>query len=171
MRENGQVTPEPAREPVTHGGPAYLRPPNLALVFAGGTAGVLAREALVIVLPDIEGLPIAVLVANVAGALLLGVLLTALAAGEETSARRTLRLLFGTGLLGGFTTYSALAQAVALLTIDGSAGLAIAYGLGTVVLGGLATWLGIALGAVLGRRVSSRDPATGCGAGEGDRDA
>lgn len=165
------MSPEPAREPVTQEGPAYLRPANLALVFTGGTAGVLAREALMLVLPDIGGLPIAVLIANVAGALLLGLLLTALAAGEETAARRTLRLLFGTGLLGGFTTYSALAQAVALLTIDGSAGLAIAYGLGTVLLGGLATWFGVAFGAVLGRRASACDPATGCGSGDGDRDA
>ena len=57
-----------------------------------------------------------------------------------------LSLLLGTGLLGGFTTYSALAvDTVQLLRTD-QTGLAAAYALGTLLLGALATWLGIVIG-------------------------
>lgn len=133
--------------------PAYLRPANLGLVFAGGAVGVLVREALMLGVPDLVCMPMAVLLANLIGAFLLGLLLEALAVrAPETSRHRALRLLLGTGMLGGFTTYSALAQTVALLGIGGAAGIAFAYGLGTVVLGGLAAWLGIPVGGALGRR-------------------
>lgn len=133
--------------------PAYLRPMNLVLVCSGGVIGVLAREALVASVPDVGDIPTAILLANVLGALLLGVLLESLVVvGEESRTQVSLRLLLGTGLLGGFTTYSALAQTFALLWMDGVAWLALLYGLGTVLLGGCATWAGVALGAALRRR-------------------
>ncbi len=157
--QNGGVTREPEQQP-----PSYLRPANLLLVFAGGSLGVLARELLMLAVPDVSGLPMAVLIANLVGALLLGLLLEALAArGSETDGRQRLRLLIGTGALGGFTTYSALAQAVALLWGGGSVGLALGYGLATLLFGALATWLGIALGARLGKggRGSSSSPEAG----------
>ncbi|MGB4136390.1 MAG: CrcB family protein, partial [Microbacterium sp.] len=72
------------------------------LVAAGGTLGVAARMLLGMAIPDAGGLPLSVLIANVAGALLLGVLTARLPATN-------LRLFLGTGVLGGFTTYSALA--------------------------------------------------------------
>ena len=157
MRQNGRVAHNP--EQTT---PAYLRPANLGLVFAGGAVGVLAREALMLVVPDLARMPMAVLLANLVGAFLLGLLLEALAVrGPETPRHRALRLLLGTGALGGFTTYSALAQAVALLGIEGAVGIAFAYGLGTVLLGGLATWLGIAAGGAFGRRERRSSAATG----------
>ena len=153
------MTREPEQQP-----PSYLRPTNLLLVFAGGSLGVLVRELLMLAVPDVSGLPLAVLIANLAGALLLGLLLEALAArGSETDGRQRLRLLIGTGALGGFTTYSALAQAVALLWGGGSVGPALGYGLATLLLGCLAAWLGIALGARLGkgRRGPSSSPEGG----------
>ncbi|TFD70476.1 CrcB family protein [Cryobacterium sp. Hb1] len=93
------------------------------------------------------------LLSRTAFALLLGVLLEALARrGTNAGRRRTARLLLGTGLLGGFTTYSALATDSVLLLQDGATGVAIAYGLGSVLFGGVATWLGILIGAALFRR-------------------
>lgn len=104
-------------------------------------------------LPDGDGPPIAVFVANIVGAFLLGLLLESLVQrGTESSSEAgkftAARLLLGTGLLGGFTTYSALAQAIALLLQVGDAWLAIGYGLVTVVLGATASWGGMLLGAL-----------------------
>ncbi len=130
----------------------HLRPVSLALVFAGGVLGVLARELLMIAVPDAMQLPLAVLIANLLGALLLGILLEAVARrGPESSGRRSLRLLLGTGVLGGFTTYSALAEAVLLLWSGGEVWLALGYGVGTLVLGAAATWAGVLVGGVLVR--------------------
>ncbi|TFB77278.1 CrcB family protein [Cryobacterium glaciale] len=134
---------------------------SLGLVFLGGTLGTALREALGLLLP--AGLaagapvPLTTVGINLLGALLLGLLLEALMRrGRDAGGRRDLRLLLGTGLLGGFTTYSALATDSALLLRDGAIGMALAYALGTVLLGGLATWLGIVVGAALHRRASAR---------------
>ena len=130
----------------------HLRWRYLGLVFLGGTAGTALREALSLVFPD-GRLPMTTLGINLLGALLLGVLLEALVrSGHDAGGRRTLRLLLGTGLLGGFTTYSALATYSALLLLDGEIPHALAYALGTVLLGGVATGLGIGLGAAPRRR-------------------
>jgi CrcB protein len=56
------------------------------------------------------------------------------------------RLLLVTGLLGGFTTFSALAVDTVQLSRGGATGLAITYAVGTLVLGAVATGLGIAVG-------------------------
>ncbi len=137
----------------------HLRPVSLALVFAGGVLGVLARELLMIAVPDAMQLPLAVLIANLLGALLLGILLEAVARrGPESSGRRSLRLLLGTGVLGGFTTYSALAQAVLLLWSGGEVWLALGYGVGTLVLGAAATWAGVLVGGVLVRMPGESAP-------------
>ena len=57
------------------------------------------------------------------------------------------RLFVGTGFLGGFTTYSALALDTAALAGAGLAGHAAAYGLGTVVVGAAASLVGILVAA------------------------
>lgn len=128
--------------------PSYLRPASLALVFLGGTVGVLARELLILAIPDAGGVPLALLLANVLGSFALGALLEALAsAGEEAAPRRALRLFFGSGLLGGFTTYSALAQSVVLLLDDAAVWHALGYGLGSLVSGAFAAWIGMLAGS------------------------
>ena len=92
---------------------------------------------------------------NVLGAFLLGVLLELLARHSVDDARsRRIRLGIGTGGLGGFTTYSALAtETVTLATAH--PGLATAYALGTVVFGGAASIAGISLARTLNRRHKS----------------
>ena len=81
---------------------------------------------------------------NVVGAFLLAWLLGALArrSGGDAAAHR-LSLLIGTGALGGFTTYSALAADTVGLIVDDRPGLALAYAFGTVILGVLATGAGL----------------------------
>lgn len=149
--------------------PLHRSPAAVALVLLGGALGTAAREALALAVPPVAGLPAALLLANLAGALLLGVLLESLARrGPDLGARRSLRLLLGTGALGGFTSYSALSLAVAQgLLGTGTAIAGIGYGLGSVAAGALATVAGIALAARI--RPAPEQPASEppLGAGEG----
>ena len=112
---------------------------RVLLVALGGTLGTAARLGLGVLLPGLGGFPLAVLLANVLGALLIGVVAARLPASAE------LRLLLGTGVLGGFTTYSALMTGT--LALWGSAPLlAAAYAVGSLVLGLLAAAVGLRLG-------------------------
>jgi CrcB protein len=80
---------------------------NYLLVFLGGGLGSMARYFIAIRMPELAGtwLPWGTLSVNVAGSFAIG-LLGALAAehGTLNSEQRTLLM---TGVLGGFTTYSA----------------------------------------------------------------
>jgi len=141
--------------------PVHLRWRYLGLVFAGGTAGTALRELLAISVPPVAGVAVVILAINVLGAFLLGLLLETLAGlGPDEGRRRQLRLLLGTGVLGGFTTYSALATDTALLLADNRAATALLYALGTLVCGALASWAGIALGAAMHRRADRGTGAT-----------
>lgn len=133
--------------------PVHLRARYLLLVAAGGTAGTAAREGLTLAFPADPSFNTVIFAINLVGALLLGVLLESLVrAGSDEGRRRTARLLLGTGALGGFTTYSTLATDTAHLLTTGQAGPAALYALGTVLLGALASWTGIALAGALHRR-------------------
>jgi len=137
-------------DPGSHRPPLHLRPGAIALVFVGGAVGTLGRYLLALALPPIGGLPIATLLVNVVGAFLLGVLLGGIAKrGAESRSGRTLRLLIGTGVMGGFTTYSTLAVETAQLIGGGSGWLGAGYALGTLVIGLGASLLGITVGAAL----------------------
>ncbi len=129
---------------------------DLVLVFLGGSVGTAARAALSAVIPALPiagaAVPPATGLANVVGAFLLGLLLAGLMVRQpESPGRRRARLLLGTGLLGGFTTYSALTVETITLVSTAPA-VAIAYPLGSVLLGLVAAWFGIAAGARIGRR-------------------
>lgn len=128
--------------------PVHLRPSYLLLVAAGGAAGTAAREGVTLLIPPLDDFPLATFVINVIGAFALGALLEGLARlGADEGRRRGLRLLLGTGVLGGFTTYSSLATGGAQLVSAGQAAVGVTYLLVTVAVGGLATWAGIAVAA------------------------
>jgi CrcB protein len=125
--------------------PAFAQPRLILFVFLGGAIGTAGREGISLVIPSAGGVPWAVLLVNVLGALILGFLLTALAkVSPETPARRDIRLFAGTGMMGGFTTYSSLATDTAQL-FGSNVGLAVAYALFSVVAGVGAAALGILL--------------------------
>ena len=112
----------------------HADPRLVASVAAGGALGSLARYGLSHALPSVGGWPVATLTENLLGAFLLGLLLETLGrAGAETPRRRWLRLTLGTGVLGGFTTYSALALETHGLLAEGRAGMALGYALLTVL--------------------------------------
>ncbi|EGF89778.1 tat twin-arginine translocation pathway signal sequence domain protein [Asticcacaulis biprosthecium C19] len=76
---------------------------NVLLVMLGGALGSLARYGLGRSLNS--AWPMGTFVANVAGGLLMGVLMALLIGPLKGEAER-LRLLLGVGVLGGFTTFS-----------------------------------------------------------------
>jgi CrcB protein len=134
-----------------HGRPVHLHWRYIALVALGGAFGTAGREGLTLAIPSLGAFPLATFAVNLTGAFLLGFLLEALTRrGPDNGGRRTLRLLLGTGFLGGFTTYSTLATDTVLVLAADNTAIALAYSLGTVAVGAVASWAGIAVAA--GRR-------------------
>ncbi|HEX5856898.1 MAG TPA: CrcB family protein [Microbacterium sp.] len=124
-----------------------LRWSHVGLVAVGGAVGTAARQGAVLLWPAAGGVPLAVLGVNVVGSLLLGVLYAVLARrsrGERAAANRA---LLGAGVLGGFTTYSALAGDTAALW-GTDAALAACYAAFSVVGGVGAAALGLRLGGL-----------------------
>jgi CrcB protein len=144
--------------------PLHHRPSALLLVLLGGTLGTAAREALSLAIPPVAGVPVAIGGINLLGAFLLGVLLEGLARrGPDEGLRRIFRLLLGTGFMGGFTTYSALAADASSLIGQGNAGPGLLYAAVTLVLGALASVAGVALATALHRRQNTARPERGEG--------
>jgi fluoride exporter len=140
------VPTDPAPNPRRGGRPTHLRWRYVGLVALGGTFGTAARFALTEALPSWYDVPVATFGVNVLGAFLLGVLLAdQTRRGRDEGIRRAVRLLVGTGFLGGFTTYSSLAVDTDALARSGQAGLALGYALTTVIIGALAAAVGIRL--------------------------
>ncbi|MFF3554716.1 fluoride efflux transporter FluC [Streptomyces tsukubensis] len=129
----------------------------LAAVAAGGIIGALARYAAVRAWPgDPASAPLVTLGINVLGSFLIGVLMVPVAEGHG---RRTphplLRPFAGTGVLGGFTTFSAYALDARDLLERGEGAAAFGYVAGTL-LGSLgAVWAAV----TLTRRVFGRPGA------------
>ncbi|WP_144712446.1 CrcB family protein [Curtobacterium pusillum] len=130
--------------------PPHLRWRYLGLVALGGAIGTAVRALLAEAFPAHDDISWTILGINVVGAFCLGLLLEALAhRGPDRGRRRTLRLFVGTGVLGGFTTYSTLADDTAQLLVAGRWGAGTGYALLTVALGLLAVTAGVLLaGAV-----------------------
>jgi len=122
---------------------------DLALVVAGSAVGGGLRWAIATrVAAWLPGrFPWGTLAVNVLGCLAMG-LLVALAGGGGRSAT-TMRLLLGTGLLGGFTTYSAFNAEVLSLAQSGRTALAATYVLATLGTCAAAGLAGLAAGRAL----------------------
>jgi CrcB protein len=115
---------------------------TLLAVVLGGILGTGLRLAIdQLVVPD-SPFPWATLLINVVGSFLLGVLV----ARVWPSAPAWLRAGLGTGLLGSFTTFSALIVGLLTMTAAGMTVLAIVYLVASLVLGFAAAMLGIRLG-------------------------
>lgn len=107
----------------------------LVAVAAGGAAGCLARY----LVTDSRS-PWLVVAVNLSGALALGLLVTLARPGSA------LRPLLGTGFLGGWTTWSALAATSAVELRSGSYSYAAALLLVSVLAGPALAYLGTRLG-------------------------
>jgi fluoride exporter len=116
-----------------------VTPRRLLLVFLGGAVGTAARLALGLWIPDAGGFPVATFAVNVVGSFLIGVLAARLPSTTD------LRVLLGTGVLGGFTTYSAFMTGTVGLWAA-APGIAVLYAVASLVLGLAAAALGLRLG-------------------------
>jgi CrcB protein len=147
--------PSRAHLPAPHTRDRRLHPAALAAIGAGGFIGAWGRYELTLAWPvSVHGFPWATFVVNTSGAFLLGVILTALV--EQVRAPRLgehLRHFTCVGVLGAWTTMSALAADADTLVHDGRGWVAAAYVLSTMAAGLLAVGAGIALGR-LGARAS-----------------
>jgi fluoride exporter len=123
---------------------------RLLLVSAGGAVGTAARYLMSLALARALGpeLPYGTFAVNVIGSFLLGVVMHA---GLDTAAPTpAARLVLGTGVLGGFTTYSAFNQETLGFVQSGAWMTAALYVFATVVVCLAAGALGMAAGRGLG---------------------
>jgi fluoride exporter len=84
--------------------------------------------------------PYGTLLVNITGAFAIGIVLSLL--GERFGISPLWRLFFATGFLGGYTTFSSYAWEVLSLVQDGDWLPAVAYVLGSNVVGLFGVWLG-----------------------------
>jgi len=121
------------------------------LILIGGALGTGIRAALVAAYPaQPGGWPWATFLINVTGAFTLGVLLeTLIRRGPDSGVRQFLRLGLGTGVLGGYTTYSTFAVEAVRLLGAGAVLIGIGYAIASVLLGLAAALAGTLLAARL----------------------
>lgn len=117
----------------------------VVLVFVGGGLGAVARYGVSIGVARIAGtgFPLPTLLINIAGSFAMGLVVAWFALRGEGG--QDLRLFLTTGVLGGFTTFSAFSLETMLLYERGEVGLALAYVLLSVVVSVLALAAGMAL--------------------------
>jgi CrcB protein len=115
--------------------------------------GTALRLGVTAVIPADGQLPLAVIVVNLSGAFVLAWLLeTLVQRGPETAVGRGIRLGVGTGVLGGYTTYSALAVGADGLIATDNLTVGLLVAVPTVVAGVILAWLG----AVVARAITPR---------------
>ncbi len=130
--------------------------PVVAAVAAGGGAGATARYAATLVWPTpAGGFPWTILWVNAVGCALMGVLIVAVT--EWRTTHPLLRPFLGTGVLGGFTTFSTYAVDVRGLFEDGRPAPALLYLALTPVTALAAVWAATAAA----RRALLERPAGG----------
>ncbi|WP_405726950.1 fluoride efflux transporter CrcB [Streptomyces sp. NBC_00028] len=138
--------PAPRRPPVLRG-----QAPVVAVVALGGALGATARYALSLWWPlQPGGFPWATFWTNVVGCAVIGVFMVVIT--DLWAAHRLVRPFFGTGVLGGFTTFSTYAVDIRNLVDSGHPGTGLAYLAATLFAALTAVWLA----ATTTRRVLKR---------------
>ena len=124
----------------------------ILLVGLGGFLGAIARYklgGLLLHMTAQDRFPFGTFAVNVLGCLAVGIL-AGVAERYEVIGPEA-RLFLFTGLLGGFTTFSAFGLEAVFLIRRGDLGVAALYAGGTVVLGITAVWLGLKCVSLLPR--------------------
>ena len=116
---------------------------HLVIVAAGGAVGASLRHLTGLAAIRLLGVnfPWGTLAVNIVGSFAMGVFIELLA--RRFGASNELRLFVATGLLGGFTTFSAFSLDVAVLWERGAAGTAAGYVLVSVIGAILALFAGL----------------------------
>ena len=112
----------------------------LGAIAAGGVLGALSRAGIQTAFPHPPtGFPWATFGINLAGCLLIGVLMAVIGARPTGP---LVRPFLGVGVLGGFTTFSTYVVDIQRAVAAGAAGTALAYLAATLVGALLAVWAG-----------------------------
>ena len=114
--------------------------PGALLVFVGGGVGALLRYLTALLV----GGPLAVLTVNIAGSFAIGLL-----AGAVPAEAGNVRLFFMTGVLGGFTTFSAFSLDALSIWQRGEIMAATAYVAASIILAVGAAAFGLMLGRAM----------------------
>jgi len=142
--------------------PAHQSVLKLAVFVAvGGAAGATTRALLETWWPATSnGWPWTTFAINLVGSFALGLLLeTLVRSGASERRQRGVRLLLGTGALGGFTTYSTFVVEVERRLASGVVPLALTYLLVSVIAGLFMAGLGIVTADRLRRHAGGRSDA------------
>ncbi len=122
-----------------------MTPASLAAVALGGAVGATARYlAIAMVTRAVPGFPYGTLAVNVLGSLAMGILAVLLIDRLSDAPSRMAPFLL-TGVLGGFTTFSAFSLDAVLLIERGRLAAAGGYVLASVALSLLGLWAGLSL--------------------------
>ena len=144
--ESLRAPARPARRSVWQG-----QAPVVAVVALGGALGATARYALALHWPAPPGgFPWATFWTNVVGCAVIGVFMVLIT--EVWAAHRLVRPFFGTGVLGGFTTFSTYAVDIQKLVDHGRPATGLAYLAATL----FAALTAVSLASTAARRVLKR---------------
>jgi CrcB protein len=129
-------------EPVRRPSPWHGQAPVVAVVALGGGVGAAARYGASLLWPArAGGLPWTTFGVNLVGCAVIGVFMVVIT--DVWAAHRLVRPFFGTGVLGGFTTFSTYTVDIQKLVDAGHPRTALAY-LFATLLGALASvWLAV----------------------------
>ncbi|MFD5231175.1 fluoride efflux transporter CrcB [Streptomyces qaidamensis] len=135
------TAPEERLRPPVRRSPSWrAQAPVVAVVSLGGGVGATARYAASLWwTTPAKGFPWTTLWVNIAGCAVIGVFMVVIT--EIRPAHRLVRPFFGTGVLGGFTTFSTYAVDVRRLLDGGQAGTGLAYLVATPLAALTAVWL------------------------------
>jgi CrcB protein len=123
----------------------------VGVVAFGGVIGSLLRYQAGLIWPTPVGaFPTTILLVNLLGCLVIGVFLTVVT--EVWTPHRLVRPFFGTGVLGGFTTFSTYSLDVVTLVRVGQSARAIEYLFATAI----GAMLAVTLGVLTTRRLVAR---------------
>jgi CrcB protein len=113
--------------------------PIIAAVSVGGALGASARYGAALLWPTAPGaFPWITFLVNVIGCGIIGVFMVIIT--DVWAAHRLVRPFFGTGVLGGFTTFSTYAVDIQRLVDQGHAGTGLAYLAATMLAAMAAVW-------------------------------
>lgn len=121
---------------------------NILAVFIGGATGTLLRYAITISTVEIA-FPLGTLLVNLVGSFILGAFTGWL---MKRKIKEYMKVGFGTGLCGGFTTMSTLASDAYFLEVESTIILPGTYVISSVVGGLLFAFLGLILGQAYSRK-------------------
>jgi CrcB protein len=127
------------------GNPETRRSMSYLVVFLGGGVGAALRHGINLAVPRMLGtaFPYGTMLINVSGSFIMGLVAGYFAFKGDAS--QHWRLFLTTGILGGYTTFSAFSLDAAVLYERGEVGLAALYVLASVVLSIVGLFAGLAL--------------------------